>query len=284
MAMNTPRVAVLGVHLEANAFAPPTGREDFIRQCWEEGEAITALARQVSHLPSELPGFYARMDATGPWTPVPIVIAAAPPGGPILQDLFQSFCDRVRAGLAAALPLGAVYVASHGASSSTGDEDSDGTLLALVRQVVGPAVPVVVTHDLHCNVSERLVAACDALVVYRSNPHVDQRERAAEAADLIRLMLGSKRMARAFVRLPLAPPTVTLLTANGPYADLIRFGQTLVGGAVANVSVAGGFVFSDLPKCGMTVTVTAHDAVAPGAMTTVVEPSVQVSGTEESKT
>ena len=156
MPASNPRVAILGLHLEANAFAPPTVREDFLRQCWEEGEAITRLARQVSHLPSELPGFYARMDATGAWTPVPILIASAPPGGPIVQDLFLEICDRVRNGLAAALPLDAVYVPSHGASSATGDEDSDGTLVAMVRQIVGPAVPIVVSHDLHCNVSERV--------------------------------------------------------------------------------------------------------------------------------
>ena len=253
-----PRVAILGLHLEANAFAPPTVREDFLRQCWEEGEAISHLARQVSQLPSELPGFYARMDATGPWTPVPILVASAPPGGPIVQALFQEICDRIRIGLAAALPVDAVYVPSHGASSATGDEDSDGTLVAMVRQIVGPAVPVVVSHDLHCNVSERLVEACDALVVYRTNPHVDQRERAAELADLLREILAGMRTAKAFIRLPLTPPTVTLLTAEGPYADLIRMGQELVGRAVANVSVAGGFVYGDLPKCGVSVTVTAR--------------------------
>jgi microcystin degradation protein MlrC len=258
MNATNPRVAILGLHLEANAFAPPTVREDFLRQCWEEGEAISRLARQVSHLPSELPGFYARMDATGAWTPVPILVVSAPPGGPIVQDLFLEICDRIRNGLAAALPVDAVYVPSHGASSATGDEDSDGTLVAMVRQIVGPAVPIVVSHDLHCNVSERLVDACDALVVYRTNPHVDQRERAAESADLLREMLGGMRTAKAFIRLPLTPPTVTLLTAEGPYADLIRMGQELIGGTVANVSVAGGFVFSDLPKCGVTVTVTAR--------------------------
>jgi len=254
--MSAPRVAILGLHLEANAFAPPTVRDDFQRQCWEEGEAITRLAREVSHLPSELPGFYARMDATGPWNPVPILVASAPPGGPIEQALFLDFCDRVRNGLAAALPVDAVYVPSHGASSTTGDEDSDGTLLAMVRRIVGPAVPIVVSHDLHCNVSEQLVQACDALVVYRTNPHVDARERAAESADLLREMLAGMRTAKAFIRLPLVPPSVTLLTAEGPYAELMRFGQEFVGGAVANVSVAGGFVFSDLPKCGMTITVT----------------------------
>ncbi len=286
--MSAPRVAILGLHLEANAFAPPTTRDDFRRQCWEEGEAITRLAREVSHLPSELPGFYARMDATGPWQPVPILVAGAPPGGPIEQALFLDFCDRVRNGLAAALPVDAVYVPSHGASSATGDEDSDGTLLAMLRQIVGPAVPIVVSHDLHCNVSERLVEACDALIVYRTNPHVDARERAAESADLLREMLSGTRTAKAFIRLPLTPPSVTLLTAEGPYADLMQFGQEFVGVAsanvpvanksmanmpmanvpvanvsVANVSVAGGFVFGDLPKCGMTITVTAR--VPPGA-------------------
>jgi microcystin degradation protein MlrC len=254
----TPRVAILGLHLEANAFAPPTVREDFERQCWESGEAITRLARQVSHLPSELPGFYARMDETGPWTPVPILIAAAPPGGPIDQGLFQEICDRIQAGLAAALPVDAVYVPAHGASSAGGDEDSDGTLLALVRRIVGPAVPIVVSHDLHCNVSGRLIDACDALVVYRTNPHVDQRERAAESADLIRERLAGVRLAKAFVRLPLTAPSVSLLTASGPYADLIAYGQTFVNERIANVSIAGGFVFSDLPKCGMTITVTAR--------------------------
>lgn len=260
--MNGPRVAILGVHLEANAFAPPTVREDFTHQCWEEGEDITRLARQVSHLPSELPGFYARMDASGPWQPVPILVAAAPPGGPIAQDLFLDFCDRIRTRLVSALPVDAVYVPSHGASSATGDEDTEATLLAIVRQIVGPNVPIVVSHDLHCNVSQRLVDLCDALVVYRTNPHVDQRERAAESADLLRECLAGTRMVRAFIRLPLTPPSVTLLTAEGPYADLMAFGQTLAVGPIANVSIAGGFVFSDLPKCGLSITVTARNDLA----------------------
>jgi microcystin degradation protein MlrC len=256
-----PRVAVLGLHLEANAFAPPTTLADFQAQCLERGAAITHLARAAtSGLPAEFPGFYGRMDATGPWVPVPVLVASAPPGGPIDQALFQGFLDEIRTGLATALPLDAVYVGSHGASSAVADEDSDGTLLALVRAVVGPMVPIVVSHDLHCNVSEKLVESATALVVYRTNPHVDMAARAAESAGLIREALAGERFATAFIRLPLAPPTVTLLTAEGPYADLIRDAEALMAAdpRIANASVAGGFVFSDLPKCGVTVTVTAR--------------------------
>ena len=134
----SPRIAVLGLHLEANAFAPPTLLEDFAAQCLVRGQEIDAQARAPSSaLPAELPGFYGRMDATGPWTPCPILVANAPPGGPIAQEVFLDFLDEMRRGLLAAMPLDGVYVANHGASSATGDEDSDGTMLAMVRAVVG---------------------------------------------------------------------------------------------------------------------------------------------------
>jgi microcystin degradation protein MlrC len=202
-----PRIAIIGLHLEANAFAPPTIEADFRSQCWEEGEAITRLARApASHMPAEIAGFYRRMDETGDWTPVPIAVWAAPPGGPIEQALFLHFMDFAQAGLSAALPLDAVYVPNHGASSATGDEDSDGTLVAMIRRVVGPHVPIVVSHDLHCNVSEALVQAADSLIAYRTNPHVDMAARAAESADMLRLLLAGTRVHTHFIRLPLPRP------------------------------------------------------------------------------
>jgi len=69
------------------------------------------------------------------------------------------------------------------------------------------------------------------------------------------------RTAKAFLRLPLTPPSVTLLTDEGPYADLVRDAEALMASdpTILNASVTGGFTFSDLPKCGITVTVTARD-------------------------
>lgn len=259
--LRRPRVAILGLHLEANGFAPPTTKQDFEAECWAQGHAISDMARETSHLPLEVPGFYARMDATGDWTPVPLIILAAQPGGPVLQEVFDEFIAIVEHGLRAESPVDAVYVCSHGGSSATGDDDNDGTLVASVRRIVGPDVPIVVTHDLHCNVSERAAKAADALVAYRTNPHVDHRERAAEAADLIRLMTGKQqvRTKKAFIRVPIVPwPATTMLSTFGPYADLLQLGQQLTVPPILNVSVTAGFVLTDLPKCGMTVNVTAN--------------------------
>ncbi|WP_195842504.1 M81 family metallopeptidase, partial [Bordetella pertussis] len=262
MSSNAPKVAILGFHLESNAFSPLSVEADFLAQCWEQGEDITRLARGASRLPSEVPGFYARMDELGAWTPAPLIVIGAPPGGPASAGVWRRFLAEAETRLRAALPVDAVYVANHGASSAEGQDDTEGELMGRLRAIVGPGVPIVPSHDLHCNVSEQTVQALDGLISYRTNPHVDQRERAADAADMIHEILGGTRMVSAYVRLPLTPPSVTLLTSSGPYADLVALGASLIQkpdeGPIANVSVCSGFVFSDLPKCGLTITVTAR--------------------------
>lgn len=262
MSSNVPKVAILGFHLEANAFAPLSVDEDFRAQCWEEGDDITELARGVSRLPSEVTGFYTRMDALGAWTPAPLIVIGAPPGGPASVEVWSTFLAEVESRLLAAMPVDAVYVANHGASSADGVDDTEGVLALRLREIVGPDVPIVATHDLHCNVSQETVDTLDGLIAYRTNPHVDQRERAADAADMIYEILSGTPMETAYVRLPLTPPSVTLSTASGPYADLVAMGISLTQkrgeGPIAHVSVCSGFVFSDLPKCGVTITVTAR--------------------------
>lgn len=259
----TRRVALLGYMLEVNAFSPVTTEADFRALCMAEGEALAAMLRApVSVLPAELPAFAAAMDRLADWQPVPISAIAATPGGPVEQGFYDRWLADVRARLAAAGPLDGVYIANHGAGAATADMDSDGTLYALVRETVGPDVPVVATLDLHANISERMVEMADVMIAYRTNPHIDQRERAAEAAAALVELWNGLKPAKAFIRLPICPPSVTLLTAAGPYADMIALGQALTDDRILNVSAFGNFTFGDLPKNGLSVLVTARGDLA----------------------
>jgi microcystin degradation protein MlrC len=251
-----PRVAVLGFHLESNAFAPVSEERHFRSLCYVEGEDISREARKkTSPLPAEIPSFYREMDALGAWTPVPVIVTAAEPGGPVDERFFHATLAAMRGRLDAAGALDAVYISNHGAMVSTGGPDPDGELYQMVRSTAGAKSAVVATIDLHANISERMVANVDALISYRTNPHMDQAERAADAARLLREFLAGKRCQRAFVRLPLTPASVTLLTKEGPYADAIAYGQTKLGNGVLDVSIVGGFVFSDTPKNGVAIVV-----------------------------
>src|SRR5262249_52934947 len=161
------------------------------------------------------PAFVAAMDQAGAWTPVPLRLAQAQPNGPVVHSFFAELLEELRRGLRAALPLDGVYVCSHGAGLTTEEDDPDGALLAMVRETVGAAVPVVATFDLHANVSERMVESLDLFIGYRTNPHLDMRERGEEAAHGMRALLAGMKPRHAFIRLPIVPPTVTMLTAAG---------------------------------------------------------------------
>ena len=255
-----PRIAVLGFSLESNGFAPVAMRADFEESYLLASDDLSSdLRADHPRAPGTLTGFRRAMDASGDWEMVPILVAATSPSGPVEQRFFDETVAEMRRRLATAMPLDGVYIAEHGAATGTVDHDPDGTLFAMVREVVGAKVPIIATLDLHANVSDRMVRETDLLISFLTNPHVDQRERGDEAARAMREMLGGVRTARAHVKLPLMPPTVTLLTGEGegrPYGDLIRYGQTRLSPIVMNVSICAGFYLTDSPKAGMSIVVT----------------------------
>lgn len=261
--MTLPRVALLGAVLESNRYAKPAEMEDFTSLTWLTGPALMAEARCTTpKLATEFAAFVCAMDATGPWEPVPCTLAASHPAGPVRRAVFDKILAEVEAGLIAAGALDAVYICNHGAMVAEHDPDPDGLLMARVREVVGPDVLFVATLDLHANISDRMVAACDLIVGYRTNPHVDQIERGEEAAFSLRRCLASgTRPQIAHVKLPLVPASVTLLSAEAPYGTLIDVGQRRQAefrSQILNVSIFGNFLFSDVPDNGLSIVVTAR--------------------------
>ncbi|MBV9522701.1 MAG: M81 family metallopeptidase [Alphaproteobacteria bacterium] len=259
MPAENPRIALLGFSIECNKFAPVARRADFEQRTYLAGAALLAEARAASpRMLGEMPGFVSAMDGRGRWVPVPIVLAMAEPNGPVEHAFFVQLMAEMRRGLEAAEPLDGVYICAHGAGLTTEEDDPDGVLFAMVREVVGPHVPVVATLDLHANVSPRMVESLDVFIGYRTNPHLDMRERGIEAAAAMAELLAGTRTKRAFLRLPIVPPTVTMLTSAGPYAELIALGQERQGPEIMNVSVMGGFAFADTAKNGLAIVVTAR--------------------------
>jgi microcystin degradation protein MlrC len=259
MSANRPRIAILGIHLESNAFAPVTTGDDFRSACYLEGAAMLAeAARPAPAMPLEIPGFVAAMNASGDWEPVPILITAVEPGGPADQAFIDEVLARMRTLLASCGHLDGVYVSNHGAMISTTDSDPDGALYALARQALGPERPVVATVDLHANISQRMLDCADVIISYRTNPHVDRRERGAEAAPIMRRLLAGERFEKTFIHMPIVAPTVTLLTARGAYADMIAKGQRHIAPDLPVVSVVGGFAFADAPETGISILTYGH--------------------------
>lgn len=253
------RVGLCGFFLECNRWSPVTTASMFANSFDLAGDALQAeLLCEAPRTLGDTMGFVAEMNRRGPWEPVALRMAGAQPGGPAEQGFFDALVEDIEQRLRQAGPLDAVFISSHGAALSTAHDDPDGELFERIRAVVGPTVPVVAVLDLHTNVSARMTAALSALVAYRSNPHVDLRERGAEAARHLHTLLDRGPGVVELVKLPFVPPSTTLLTAAGtPYGSLIEQAQTRIGGSILNISLCGGFAFSDCAKCGFSVVVSA---------------------------
>lgn len=257
--MGRERVAILGLWTECNSFAAVFTKEDYEANIHMFGDEITQDVRSKHPtMMQEVTGFYHEMDDTGGWQPVPILIAGGGAAGPCDAAYVAVLMARMRKDLQTALPVDAVYIAAHGAMTTTENGDPDGEVFEMVREIVGPDIPVVATLDLHANVSQRMVDNIDTLVSYRRDPHVDRYEIGQEAARILRELIGGIRPIISNIRMPIVPPNVSLFTDNGPYGEMIDYGQEHADEDILNVSVVGGFAFSDTTANGLHIIVTSR--------------------------
>src|SRR4051794_5603139 len=123
---------------------------------------------------------------------VPCMATFAVPSGAITAEAFEQIAGELLDSVRAVLPVDGLLVALHGATASVDYPDADGEFLRRLRELVGQDLPIVVTLDLHANVSEAMVRHSTAITAYRSNPHLDQEQRGKEAAALIARILAAE--------------------------------------------------------------------------------------------
>ncbi len=252
------RVGILGFLHESNTFLPQRTRwDEFVADTLASGDAVAERFGDAQH---EIGGFLAGLAAAS-FTAVPLFAARALPYGPIERGCFQRMLDTIRVRVDNAGPLDGILVAPHGATVSETAADADGEWLAMVRELVGPQTPIVGTLDPHANLSPRMTAACDALMAYRTNPHIDQRERGIEAATLLGRMLRREiRPTMAAAYPPLAISIESQCTEESPCRELGELADDIRSRPnVLSASLLLGFPYADVPEMGSSTIVVSDD-------------------------
>ena len=153
-----------GVATESNTFAPmPTGLDDYtIFRGAPPADRPTSFTQPFL--------VWRRLAAERGFTVAGSLGASAPPAGPTDRHVWEGFRDEILTDLRRAMPVDAVLLNLHGAMVADGYDDCEGDLLARVRQIVGPAVPVGAELDPHCHVTPLMVEQATALVLYKEFP------------------------------------------------------------------------------------------------------------------
>jgi microcystin degradation protein MlrC len=248
------RIAAFGIHHETNSFSSrKTTFESFQRsglqrEGVQRGSRIEEMHRGAKTVFS---GYFEAADRLG-FDLVPILFAATDPGGTISADAFDLLVDESLTFLRDQGPFDGVLLNQMGAAVSERYPDMDGEIARRTREVVGPDVPVVMTLDLHANVSRQMADETDALVIYHTNPHLDAIPRAHEACDLLIRMISGEIHPEHALEMP--PMVIGIMHQNtndhpmkGIIDDLLDV-QKEPG--VLHASVGQGYPWSDVDEMG----------------------------------
>jgi microcystin degradation protein MlrC len=236
------RILIAQFAHETNTFSRlPTTLDDYRRRWLVVGEALIERFRDTR---TEIGGLIDYAAAAG-WELVPALAANATPSGKLTRETWETIRDLIIASARRAQPL-------------------DGVVLAL-RGVLGTTMPVVVTLDLHANATPRMARHASALISYRTYPHVDQYERAQQAARLVDLALDGKARLQTLL---VQPPALTgadhgRTVQPGPMRDLLAKADRLEReSGIHVVSIQAGFTPADIEWAGPSVAVSHEPGMA----------------------
>jgi microcystin degradation protein MlrC len=209
----------------------------------------------------------AALEAAGKfaWDTILPIATGANPSGRVTDECFEAVatfildaCDRIDGAL---LHL-------HGSMSTQSHDDGEGELLARIRSRLGGDVPIVVVLDLHATVTQRMADNANALISYRTYPHIDQYERTWQAAELLeRAMAGEVAPKVALARRPILYALDGGRTTSPPMVELLRRADRIeAAGDALVVSVQAGFSSADVHDIGPSIAVTGNDRAAATAI------------------
>ena len=229
---------------------------------------MAMIRRRDFHLENEIPqAFRGTRSALGAafeaadkygWSLVHPVSANPNPSGVVTDDAFETIAGMLTNAVNMKGPIDGVLLHLHGAMVTDSHEDAEGELLSRLRRQLGPQVPIVVTLDLHANVTQQMAENANALIAFRTYPHVDMYERALQGAELLeRAMRVEITPITVIARRPMIYGLDRGRHQSPPMAELLTRADAIEGrGEALAVSICAGFSRSNIRNVGPSVTVT----------------------------
>ena len=240
------KIFIAQLATETNTFCTfPTGRGGFEQYGIFHGDAST---RDPAQSGAFLRMMRDMMEKDG-HDVVESLCAFAQPAGRTVRELYEAMRDEIVADLRAALPVDAVQLMLHGAMVAQGCDDCEGDLLARLREVVGPDVPIGVELDLHCHFTELMRTSADLIICFKEYPHVDGEARAGELYRLLQdTVAGRIRPVTAVVDCRMVG---MWHTTREPMRGFVERMQSFEGrDGVLSVSLGHGFPWADVADGG----------------------------------
>jgi microcystin degradation protein MlrC len=251
------RVGVASIIQETNTFsANQSTMQDFeLQGIWLGADVVT----QSQGMNIEVAGSLERLRTHG-FEAVPLMRAWAMSGGVFLDAELMKMKALLKREILSAGTLDGLILNLHGALVSESDDHTDAQISEFAREILGADVPIVITHDLHGNPSRRIVAASDALIGFRTYPHIDQGDTGRRAADLMNeLLSNNRRLGTVLKKLNMIIPAETMGTSDQPLMQIRELADSLIDDQILDISLFPVQPWIDVSEVGFGITVVHAD-------------------------
>lgn len=257
-----PRIAVGGIeHETAGFFEGNTtlsefkerrvSSKDFLELSGEENTVIDGFVCGVKELN---------------FTFAPLVWYRGGRGGYIAgpkasQETFQVLLSDLIENLSYQMPIDAVLLSLHGSFAVEEIDDADGKVIEAVRDFVGQEIPIIVVHDLHCNITSKSVNSSDIILVSKTYPHVDMHECGKNAVYLLKSIFeGILKPTMAFKQIPILWNAKKMITSEKPMSEAIsKLSYFNSKPGVVSSSIGVGYQWIDSPAVGASTIIVTND-------------------------
>ena len=207
------------IHHESNSFNPElTDIEEFKilkgEEIREKGEALTRTSLKgiidvlVKHNFEVLPT---------------VVALPTSEGGLVKREAYNYIKEIYLEELSKHEKIDGVCLDLHGSMTTEDLDDAEGDILAETRKMVGNETPITVALDMHAMVTDKMMKNADALVSYRTAPHLDKYETGAKAADMLAKALKENiKLTMAGYKIPYLVSGEKSETDKYPMNELLR--------------------------------------------------------------
>jgi len=272
------RIAVAGFQHETNTFSPQKATwDDFVRaDAWPPLLRGAEMIDGVKGYNIPIAGAVKGLTELGHEL-VPLAWAAAPPCSYVEREAYERIAGMIIEDLQKALPVDGIYLDLHGAMVADDHQDGEGELLARIRKLVGPDLPIVCSLDYHANLTPEMAQLATALIGYRTYPHIDMAATGEKAARLLdRLLREKRKLYKAYRQFDFLIPLVWQCTLNEPSKGLFDMIEEMEQGGtgkitakhnfnIVSATITPGFPPADITHCGPALVAYAWDQASADA-------------------
>ena len=156
-----------------------------------------------------------------------------------------------------------IILALHGACAAEGCDSVDSYLIEQIRSIIGHKVPIMVSLDLHANITKSMVKNINAIVGYKTCPHIDTYETGKKTAKLMVQKLKEQIKPKTILKkIPMITQAENHLSDRGIFKKLIQQSKKIEKkNEILSVSIFAMQPWLDVKEAGWAITIVTNKKV-----------------------